>query len=367
MRTTTSWFAFVAGVLISGPQSVLGQKTPNENLVLADCGIGLGVNGGSTSREMIYYPGDVWTANGQTNKPTMMVNVPWNGAYPWGPQGAFATMPNGDKWSIWINDKIKDPNAAGDAYHSMESNKPLKCYSYHKDKVYQLADGKWCSSAYVCNHRGSPNVLTVKPGSGGGGGGSGGSGGGKDETRITASTNADSVELYETTANNIMATVRKTFKDGSTDCDQTPIGIGSKCTIKWKCHAADSRINALGKMAGAYDLMAATSQFSSRREVKWDVCKRPDTRPGKEGQCQQYETKIDHYVRIPRAIDATMDNIPPASSGRNPNVLGWMNYEITCETSALACAMCNAIGTSLGIASGTLGAGVTLGCAASGC
>jgi hypothetical protein len=64
----------------------------------------------------------------------------------------------------------------------MEPNKPLKCYSYHKDKVYQLSDGKWCSSAYVCNHRGSPNVLTVKPGSGGGGGG--GSSGGKDETRL---------------------------------------------------------------------------------------------------------------------------------------------------------------------------------------
>ncbi|KAH3139990.1 hypothetical protein LV164_002328 [Aspergillus fumigatus] len=140
------------------------QRTPNENLVLADCGIGLGVNGGSTSREMIYYPGDVWTGNGaDTNKPTMMVNVPWSGSYPWGQNGGVsARMPNGDVFTVHINPKIKDPIAAGDAWHMYEMNLPLKCYSYHKDKVYQLDDGKWCSSAYVCNHRGTPTPH-VKP------------------------------------------------------------------------------------------------------------------------------------------------------------------------------------------------------------
>lgn len=134
------------------------QRTPNENLVLADCGIGLGVNGGSTSREMIYYPGDVWTGQGlQTNRPTMMVNVPWTGAYPWGQQGGVsARMPNGDVFTVHINTNIKDPMAAGDAWHLFEMNFPLKCYSYHYMWVYKLDDGKWCESAYVCNHRGTP-------------------------------------------------------------------------------------------------------------------------------------------------------------------------------------------------------------------
>jgi hypothetical protein len=144
--------------ILSLLQQSSAQRTPNENLVLADCGIGLGVNGGSTSREMIYYPGDVWTGQGlQTNRPTMMVNVPWTGAYPWGQQGGVsARMPNGDVFTVHINPNIKDPMAAGDAWHLFEMNVPLKCYSYHYMWVYKLDDGKWCESAYVCNHRGTP-------------------------------------------------------------------------------------------------------------------------------------------------------------------------------------------------------------------
>ncbi|GAB1309958.1 hypothetical protein MFIFM68171_00168 [Madurella fahalii] len=152
----------LAGLLFSLPFS-LAQKSPWENLVLADCGIGLGANGGSTSREMIYYDGNVWTGNGlETHRPKMMVNVPWSGSYPWGQAGGVsATLPNGDVFTVYINRDIKDPGAAGDAWHKYEPDKPLKCYSYHQDKVYQLDDGKWCSSAYVCNHRGAPYI---KPG-----------------------------------------------------------------------------------------------------------------------------------------------------------------------------------------------------------
>ncbi|KAK4670014.1 uncharacterized protein QC763_208020 [Podospora pseudopauciseta] len=146
-------------LLLSLPLT-LTQRTPEENLILADCGIGLGHNGGSTSREMIYYSGPVWTGNGlDTYRPKMMVNVPWTGAYPWGQKGGVsATMPNGDVFTVHINPNIKDPNAAGDAWHKYELEKPLKCYSYHYDKVYRLDDGKWCSSAYVCNHLGRPYV-----------------------------------------------------------------------------------------------------------------------------------------------------------------------------------------------------------------
>jgi hypothetical protein len=88
-----------------------------------------------------------------------MVNVPWSGSYPWGQAGGVsARMPNGDVFQVHINPSIKDPIAAGDAWHTYEMNRPLKCYSYHWDKLYKLDDGKWCSSAYVCNHRGTPYV-----------------------------------------------------------------------------------------------------------------------------------------------------------------------------------------------------------------
>ncbi|RYP18431.1 hypothetical protein DL765_003943 [Monosporascus sp. GIB2] len=141
---TPRYMLLLAGFLSFLPFS-LAQRTPYENLVLADCGIGLGVNGGSTSREIIYYSGDAG--------------------------GVSATLPNGDTFSVYINPSIKDPNAAGEAWHRFEMDKPLKCYSYHWDKVYQLDDGKWCSSAYVCNHRGTPYVKPNNSGGGGGGGG----------------------------------------------------------------------------------------------------------------------------------------------------------------------------------------------------
>ncbi|KAL3476213.1 hypothetical protein BJX99DRAFT_258728 [Aspergillus californicus] len=97
-------------ILLSTTQSslplTLSQRFPFENLVLADCGIGLGHNGGSTSREMI-------------------------GSYPWGQAGGVSTrMPNGEVFNVYINPRIKDPNSAGDSYNVYEMSLPLKCYSY---------------------------------------------------------------------------------------------------------------------------------------------------------------------------------------------------------------------------------------------
>ncbi|KAB8302767.1 hypothetical protein EYC80_006114 [Monilinia laxa] len=110
----------LAGLLSSLP-ILHAQRTPNKNLVLADCGIGQGTNGGSTSREMLYYSGDVWTGlRLDTWNPTAMVNVPWSGSYPWGQAGGvFATMPNGDVFSVFLDRNVKDPNSAGDAWHNL--------------------------------------------------------------------------------------------------------------------------------------------------------------------------------------------------------------------------------------------------------
>ena len=73
--------------------------TEAENLVLADCGIGTipGQPTWSTSREVLYYPSDVWTIDGTPNRPTMMANVPWDGSYPWRSNGVDVKLPNGEE------------------------------------------------------------------------------------------------------------------------------------------------------------------------------------------------------------------------------------------------------------------------------
>jgi hypothetical protein len=135
---------------------VSAETTWSENLVLADCGIGLGVNGGSTSREMMYYSGIAWGA------PTYMANVPWDGSYPWRPSGVSQTLPNGDKWTVSINNKAGDPNVAGFASHAYDSN-VLTCFSRHLDGLFTLADGKKCSMAYICNHSPVPSPKPSTP------------------------------------------------------------------------------------------------------------------------------------------------------------------------------------------------------------
>ncbi|KAH7135634.1 hypothetical protein B0J11DRAFT_596808 [Dendryphion nanum] len=127
----------------------LSATTWSENLVLADCGIGLGPNGGSTSREMMYYSNAAWGA------PTYMKNVPWDGSYPWRTSGVSQTLPNGDKWSVVINNTVGDPKLAGFAWHTYDPV-ALACWSRHLDGLFTLADGKKCSMAYICNHTPPP-------------------------------------------------------------------------------------------------------------------------------------------------------------------------------------------------------------------
>lgn len=351
-------FFVAAGVLYSLPFS-FAQNTPNENLVLADCGIGLGSDGGSTSREMIYYSGDVWTGNDlDTHKPTMMVNVPWSGSYPWGQAGGVsASMPNGDAFTVHIDASVKDPNAAGDAWHKYEMEKPLKCYSYHWDQVYQLDDGKWCSSAYVCNHH---DKAYIKPDDGNGGDGDDDDDGGDDdEMELTASTNSDWVELYDQTVDSVIGVVWRTFDDASAHCDNTAIPVGSGCTIVWKCRG-DPDEGIIKRMAGGFSDLAKLDEFSSHREVTSEICRRQDTRPGHEGECLEYEEKTDYYVKLPRSIEMSVDNVPDKDDS-------WMNYEITCEESTTECDLCNGLATVVSVFSGAAGATISISCALSLC
>ena len=144
------------GLLAFATSMVSAETTWSENLVLADCGIGLGVNGGSTSREMMYYSAVAWGA------PKYMNSVPWDGSYPWRPSGVSQTLPNGDKWTVSINNGVGDPKFAGWAFHTYDSV-ALTCWSRHLDGLFTLADGKKCSMAYICNHQPPPSPAPAPP------------------------------------------------------------------------------------------------------------------------------------------------------------------------------------------------------------
>ncbi|KAG4439980.1 hypothetical protein IFR05_004554 [Cadophora sp. M221] len=142
----------------SGAASVISSREyrPNEHLMLVDCGIGLLPNGASTSREMAYYPGSYNPGGGNTKwvQPEMIANVPWDGSYPWRRGGVTTKFPNGDSFSVWINPDIKDwaesKSYAGDAIHTYGNG--FKCWAEHGRTAFTLADGKVCTSAYICYH-----------------------------------------------------------------------------------------------------------------------------------------------------------------------------------------------------------------------
>ncbi|CZT41183.1 uncharacterized protein RSE6_00896 [Rhynchosporium secalis] len=142
----------------SGAASIINSREyrPNEHLVLVDCGIGLLPNGASTSREMAYYPGS-YNPGGRNTKwvqPEMIANVAWDGSYPWRRGGVTTKFPNGDSFSVWLNPDIKDwaqsNSYAGDAKHTYGND--FKCWAEHGKTAFTLADGKVCTSAYICFH-----------------------------------------------------------------------------------------------------------------------------------------------------------------------------------------------------------------------
>ena len=142
---------------------VLSQRTPNENLVLADCGV-LSDKG---TQLALYYSDNVWSGTWtDNNQPQMVTAIPWSGAHPWynnnpNVNGLSVRTSNGDDWSIHLDFVVTPPNPAGDAWHSYEWDLPLKCYRYPFHPVYKLEDGTQCYTAYVCNHRGRPYSPAV--------------------------------------------------------------------------------------------------------------------------------------------------------------------------------------------------------------
>jgi hypothetical protein len=316
-----------------------------ENLVLSDCGIGLGSNGGSTSREMIYYSGDIWRQDGAViSKPNMMVNVPWDGSYPWRSSGVSAKLPNGDTVKAIIAPAVKDPTWAGYATHAY-NEVPLICYSFHKDRLYKLDDGKWCSSAYVCNHHGPP-VFDTKPDP------SPAPLPPPEESLITTITSDKNfVGIYAQHASSVFGHLNDRVGNGK-DCKETPVRLNSRCEITFKCHTTGNAVALSDMKSFLINNLPQVPGFASYEEVTYDgICKKFDSRPGHEGQCLQYTEKIDNYLVVPRTLDIQVET---SSSGRQPKPQASLGYEINCVNS-VDCAVCKVerfIASSSGVLTG---------------
>ncbi|EFQ34228.1 hypothetical protein CGRA01v4_03950 [Colletotrichum graminicola] len=134
------------------------QVNTDQNLVLADCGIGSSPENAtwSTSRQMNWYKGPVWSTPAETGpaNPDLLAQMPYDdGKYPWNFQGASATFPNGETWSAWIEDGTPETHRASKAMSTTDGGTTLWCYTYRGRPLGLSASGNsTCTSAFVCNH-----------------------------------------------------------------------------------------------------------------------------------------------------------------------------------------------------------------------
>ncbi|KAH6691331.1 hypothetical protein F5X68DRAFT_188444 [Plectosphaerella plurivora] len=151
---------FALACLFLTPVSCQQVTNYQQNLVLADCGIGDNPENitWSTSRQMNWYSGAIWASSNELNPatPDQVVELPYgDGKYPWNYQGASATMPNGDLWTVWIEDGTPEPQRAGRAESSREDGTDLICYTYRDRPISTSISNAntICVTAFVCNHR----------------------------------------------------------------------------------------------------------------------------------------------------------------------------------------------------------------------
>jgi hypothetical protein len=139
---------------------------PNEDLVLADCGIGDNKDHPkwSTSRQVNWYQDIQWPQD--TSKfpaaPDLAVEVPYsNGRYPWTRQGTTVKFSNGVVWSVYIEDSTPDGFKAGSAVTTKEGGQELNCWAYRGRPVSAALNktvnpDAVCLTAFVCNRDNAP-------------------------------------------------------------------------------------------------------------------------------------------------------------------------------------------------------------------
>ncbi|KAF5022301.1 hypothetical protein F66182_5651 [Fusarium sp. NRRL 66182] len=152
--------AAAIGALFTATQTQ-AQLHPNEDLVLADCGIGdnKAHPKWSTSRQVNWYQDLQWPSDPSKYPaaPDMAVEIPYNdGKYPWTPQGVTVTMPDRLVWTAYIKDSTPDGFRAGSAVNSKENDYELSCYAYRGRPVSAALNktanpDAVCWTAFICN------------------------------------------------------------------------------------------------------------------------------------------------------------------------------------------------------------------------
>ncbi|RGP76213.1 hypothetical protein FSPOR_336 [Fusarium sporotrichioides] len=134
---------------------------PDEDLILADCGIGdnKAHPKWSTSRQVNWYKDIKWPEDASTfpAAPDLSVEVPYaSGKYPWNPKGTTVKLSNGVVWTAYINPAVADGMPAGSAVTTKEGGQELNCYAYRGRPVSAalnktVTEDAVCLSAFVCN------------------------------------------------------------------------------------------------------------------------------------------------------------------------------------------------------------------------
>jgi len=149
------------GALLATAQAQSKIRHPNEDLILADCGIGdnKAHPKWSTSRQMNWYKDIKWPEDASSfpAAPDLSVEVPYaGGQYPWNPKGTTVKLSNGVVWTAYINPAVADGMPAGSAVTTKEGGQELNCFAYRGRPVSAalnktVTEDAVCLSAFVCN------------------------------------------------------------------------------------------------------------------------------------------------------------------------------------------------------------------------
>jgi hypothetical protein len=307
------------------------EYNANENVVLADCGIGNDPAHPewADSFYAFYYPGEVWSNAEETqiNELTSSGQVTWDGSYPWRESGVTFTMDNGDVMTATIHPNVNDPNRAGSLTHTYDDH-PLTCWSYHKDLPR-------CRAAYICNHKDDAHPAN------------------RDRVKIALSTTKDFAKLSGN-VNPADVYGKVSYSDDG------------KCDESWKDTPGTTPALA-ATLKGLADNVDIVKHEHTVERV-WDPCK-----SGRDTCIGGWVTVESDWTWIPQTMSIDISNAGGAD-------VGAMEYETDCSAGP-QCDVCNQakfgagfaafvaglVAPALGVVVGAVSQGVSGTCLARGC
>jgi hypothetical protein len=326
------------------------NENENENIVLADCGIGNDPAHPEWASDfwIFYYPGEVWidAEETQVNERTIYGQVPWDGSYPWRENGVTATIGNGDVITASIHPNVNDPDRAGQLTHTYDAH-ALTCWSYHKNLLG--AAGK-CRSAYVCNHKDGPHPAN------------------RDKTKIAISTTKDFAKLSGNLNAADVYGLLSYGDDGS--CDESWKSTGGGCNIRFFCHGnLPGLTKTMGDtLKGVADNAELVKHETTKTKQVWDPCK-----SGKDTCIGGWIYEDEDWTWLPQTLSIDVSNKEGAD-------VGALRYEIDCSGGP-QCDVCKAakfgagfitfvagaFSPVLGVVTGMLDQEITAVCLTNGC